>query len=142
MVSVEEFITGHGHPNILAIHKSTLEITKESRLTREGDCIIAVAADKGARDLSAKLKQLLKLEGSSIKLTIEADGIREVIHGSGDPRLSFQNPECMVFRKSNYICGRTVMIQADKASAAINRNLVSLLQLEKTRIELTIEARV
>ncbi len=139
LVSLRETITAHGHPNILATHPSTLEITKEPSLTRKGDCIIAVGADKSAEDLSARLKRLLMMEDSRVKLTIEADGIQEVLGGRGDPRLSFRNRECMVFRKSKYVCERTVMIQSNKAAAGLNRNLVNILQQEKAKVELTIE---
>ncbi len=142
MVRLEETIIAHGHRNIRATHRSTLELTKEPTLTREGDCIVAVGANKGARDLSARLKQLLSIENSSISLTLEANGLQEVMRGRGHPRLSFQNAECMVFRKSNYVCGRTVMIQADKAAADINRDLVKLLRQEATRLKLTIEVSV
>ena len=139
LVRFEETITAHGHPNLLAAHRSTLELTKESTLRREGDCIIAVGANKGARDLSPRLKRLLSMEDSSISLTIEANGLRELVLGRGHPGLSFQNSECMVFRKSNYICGRTVMIHADKAAADINRDLVRLLRREEISVKLTIE---
>ncbi|HIG98004.1 TPA: DUF371 domain-containing protein, partial [Candidatus Woesearchaeota archaeon] len=37
--------TAHGHPNILATHRTTLEITKDSELTTRGNCVVAVAAD-------------------------------------------------------------------------------------------------
>ncbi len=142
MVRLEETIIAHGHSNILATHRSTLEVTKERNLTREGDCIIAVGANKGAGDLSAGLKKLLRRRDSAIALSIEADGLRELIRGRGHPKLSFQKPECMVFRKSNYVCGRTVMIQADKAAVDINRDLVKLLRQEATRVEVTIEVSV
>jgi uncharacterized protein len=139
LVRFEETITAHGHPNLLATHRSTLELTKEPTLRREGDCIIAVGANKGARDLSAGLKRLLSMENSSISFTIEVNGLREVVRGRGHPGLSFQNSECMVFRKSNYVCGRTVMIQADKAAADINRDLVRFLRQKETMVKVTIE---
>ncbi len=142
LVRFEETFTAHGHPNLLATHRSTLELTKEPTLTREGDCIIAVGANKGAHDLSVELKQLLSTENSSITLALDAKGLQEVIHGRGHPGLTFQNSECMVFRKSNYVCGRTVMIQADKAAADINRDLVRLLRQEATMVKVTIEVTV
>ena len=44
---VTEIIHCHGHTNVLGRHKSTFEITKETELSKNGDCIIAVGADKG-----------------------------------------------------------------------------------------------
>lgn len=119
-----------------------MEATKEEHLAPQGDCIIAVGADKGARDLSSALKELIKEEGSRISLTLTAGPFQEVIQGRGHPKLSFQNPRCMVFRKSTYICERTVMIQADKAAAGLDRNLISLLRHDKTRLLLTLEVTV
>lgn len=139
MVSLEETIEAHGHPNILATHKSTLEVTKESSLTLGGDCIIGVGANKGARDLSEGLKQLLNTKDSRIELTIEVGGLQEVIRGRGHSRMSFENPICMVLRRSSYVCGRTVMIQADKAAASLSRDLVSLLQIGNDVVKLTLE---
>ncbi|RLF17024.1 MAG: DUF371 domain-containing protein, partial [Thermoprotei archaeon] len=40
MEIVEEIIAW-GHPNIRALHRSTMEITKEPYVTPRGDCIIA-----------------------------------------------------------------------------------------------------
>ncbi len=139
MVSLEERIIAHGHPNISATHRSTLEVTKESDLTHSGDCIIAVGADKGARDLSGELKQLLRVEGSRISLFIRAGELEEVALGRGHPKLSPQNPTSMVFRKSAYLCDRTVMIQADKAARSLSHDLVDLLRLEETAVELILE---
>ena len=142
MVILQEKITARGHSNILATHGSTLEITKEPRLTRKGDCIIAVAANKGAEDLSAQLKQLLMIEESRVKLTIESDGIQDIVGGRGDSRLSFHNSGCMVFRKSNYVDERTVMVRASKAAGGLSRDLVSILQRGNAIIGFTIEVSV
>ena len=35
----------YGHPNILGIHKTTLEFTKDEELSLDGDCIVGVKAD-------------------------------------------------------------------------------------------------
>ena len=34
-----------GHKNILSLHEKTIEITKDSELTTNGDCIVGVGAD-------------------------------------------------------------------------------------------------
>ena len=35
----------YGHKNMLAIHKNTLEFTKDKELTKRGDCIVGVNSD-------------------------------------------------------------------------------------------------
>ena len=58
-----EVIRCRGHENVRGMHKSTFEITKEAELSPQGDCIVGVAADKGAADLSPKFRELMAKEG-------------------------------------------------------------------------------
>ena len=46
-----------GHKNILSLHEKTLEITKESDLTINGDCIVGINADLACRDLPEDFKK-------------------------------------------------------------------------------------
>ena len=55
-MQITEFITAFGHKNVRATHRTTLEITKDEELSVRGDCIVAVAADKGFFDLKPKFK--------------------------------------------------------------------------------------
>ena len=41
----------NGHENILSLHKKTIEITKDSQLTVNGDCIIGVGSNLACIDL-------------------------------------------------------------------------------------------
>ena len=65
MTIIEE-ITAYGHENILGTHKTTLEITKEDSLTKRGDCVIAIAANKAISELSQIFKE--KAKSSVIRL--------------------------------------------------------------------------
>ena len=56
MDSVTVVFSAHGHENIQATHTTTFEITKEATLTKQGDCIMAVEATKGAADLPTEFK--------------------------------------------------------------------------------------
>ena len=47
-----------GHPNIIGTHYNTLELTKDSSLTKEGDCIIGVKADFDFSELKKIVKKL------------------------------------------------------------------------------------
>ena len=109
-----ELIIARGHRLIQATHKTTFEITKERRLTKQGDCIIAVAADKGMVDFCGEFKDTANRKNSKITVTIEADGIKETVEARGDPALSFGHPNDIVIRKSNYICDRTFAVKAEK----------------------------
>ena len=133
-----EIIFAYGHRNIQATHKSTLEITKESQLSEEGDCIIAVSADKALADLSSEFKKNLRKENSKVTVLIEAGEVVEVVNAFGSPRLVLTHPTDMVVRKSSYISSRTLTIQADKASRDLSRELVEKLRNSKQRVKITL----
>lgn len=125
---IVEKIYAKGHKNIRSRHKTTLEITKEHNLTPKGDCIIAVSADKGLLDLSERFKNRLKDENSILEILIKSNGIEEKIIARGHPELTLSHPTDMVVRKSNFICGRTLAINSDKAAIDLDRRLVDRLR--------------
>jgi hypothetical protein len=127
-----------GHPLITATHKTTMEITKDIVKTPHGDCIIATRSELALSDLPIEFKENAKNEKARIGLIIKVNDILEEVWGKGHPLLSFESSKDMVIRKSGYICGRTLMIHADKAAYNLNRDLVNLLKNEKTIIELTL----
>jgi hypothetical protein len=139
---LKEIILARGHRNILAIHPTTLEFTKEDDLSRRGDCMIAVSADKAMPGLSAEFKERLLKENASLTILIEAGGIAETVNAYGSAHLTLVHPTEMVVRKSNYICNRTLAIKADKASADLSRDLIEKLKdpAQKVKITLTVEA--
>lgn len=140
-MKITEVIHARGHENIQAIHKTTLEITREKALTKRGDCVVAVAATKGAVDLHPRFKEAAKKEGAQIAITIETDGLKEVVNARGSPQLLFRHPTDLVVRKSDYICDRTIAIRADKAALNISRKIVEKLRdpYQRVRITLTVE---
>ncbi|MEM3606328.1 MAG: DUF371 domain-containing protein, partial [Candidatus Bathyarchaeia archaeon] len=85
---VYEFISAYGHKKILATHKSTFEITKEEHLSYRGNCIIAVKADKSVFDLSQNFKELAKSNKALIKVELEVNGLKEIVYGKGNEKLS------------------------------------------------------
>lgn len=133
-----DIVYARGHPNILATHKTTFEITKEEHLTKRGDCIIGVRANKSVLDLNPNLKKLIKIPNSRITVMLELNDIIEEVHGMGDPRLTLDNPTSIVIRKSNYISDRTLMIYADKAAIDIRRDLIELLRNADSLLKITI----
>jgi hypothetical protein len=141
-MEVTEIILGYGHENIQAAHKTTFEITKEAQLSRRGDCIIAVSADKTMTDFSSEFKEKLREENAKIAIRIETGDIVEVVNAFGSPQLILKHPIDMVARKSNYICNRTLAIQADKAACDLSRKLVEKLKNPKQRVKITLTVKV
>jgi len=132
-----EVIKAFGHANILGTHKTTIEITKEKDLTLKGDCIIGIKADKACSDLNIKLKQEIRRE-NKFKVVIKLNNISETFYGWGHKGLKLRSSRDIVFRKSNFICNRTILINCTKSSQDLNRTLIEKLKNENQLIELTI----
>jgi hypothetical protein len=139
---ITEIILARGHRNVQCTHKSTLEITQDDELSKRGDCIIAVSADKALADLSPLFKENLRRENSKITILIETGGITEKVNAYGNPRLILSHPTDMVVRKSNYVCDRTLAIKADKAACDLSREFVEGLKNPEQRIKITLTAKV
>jgi len=137
-MKITELVDAFGHENILATHKTTFEITKETHLTKRGNCIIAVKATKGATDLSKEFKRAARKENAKITITIEADAVKEVVNAQGSSRLLFTHPTDLVIRKSDYVCGRTLAVKADKASCDFSRQLIERLKDSSQRVRITL----
>ena len=133
-----ETVLAFGHSNILAIHPSTLMFTKEKHLSKAGDCIVAVAADKAPADLSQEFKEELKKPNAKLTVTIEAGGLVQRINTSGSPKLVLTSRLDMVIRKSDYISDRTLAIRADKSSLDLPREFIQKLRSPHQQIKITL----
>ena len=134
----EEIIRAFGHPNIQAIHPTTLMFTRDGQLSNTGDCITAVKADKAAADLSNDFKDKLRALNAKLTILIEVNGLKKQINASGSPNLVLTHPSDMVIRKSSYICDRTLAIRADFASIDLPRELVEKLKNPKQEAKITL----
>jgi hypothetical protein len=136
-----EVIYAYGHKNILATHRTTLEITKEPSLTKFGDCIIAIKATKGAADLSSRYKEAVKKAGVKIVTLIESCGQKEIVTAEGSPQLLLSHPTDMVIRKSNYVCERTIAVKSDKAAYDLSRSFIkkNLAPFQEMKITLMVK---
>ena len=130
-----EVIRCRGHENVKAIHRSTLEFTKEDYLTPRGDCIICVSADKGINDLSEEFKRALR-EGRKLVIRIRVGELVDEVIAWGSPDLILDHPHSMVVRKSTYIDSRTLAIRANKAAKGIDRKIVEMLKNPETEAEI------
>jgi hypothetical protein len=131
-----------GHENVLSTHKTTFEVTKEEQLSKRGDCIVAVGSQLGAVDLPVEFKKAASTDRSKITITVEADGLEETAKAFGSSKLQFTHPTDLVVRKSDYTCGRTLAIKADKASVDFSRKLIEKLKNPKQTVKVTVTAEV
>lgn len=141
-MQITEVIHAYGHENVLSTHRTTLEITKEPHLTREGDCIIALSADKAMKELGAQFKQGLRRSDARVMILIEAGGVADVVNAFGNPALIMTHPTDLVVRRSNHICSRTLAIRADKAAWDLPRELVEKLRNPQQEVKITFSVEV
>ena len=134
-MSVLDIIYAYGHKNISCMHQTTIEITKNENLSKRGDCILAVRASKGCFDLNYELKRQI-WKANKIKVIIRVGSVEDSFYGFGSDKLKLLNESEIVFRKSDYICERTVLINCNKASDQINRKIISSLRDPQTKVEL------
>ena len=138
---VTEVICGFGHANILATHPSTVEFTKDVHLSKNGDCILVVAADKGLMDLSPEFIDALKKPNAKLIVKIEVGEVSEEIVAEGSSRLALMHPVEMVLRKSEFVSERTLGIRADKAAKDLSRVLVDKLKNPNQMAKITLKVR-
>lgn len=128
-----ERIICRGHPNIVASHPTTFEFTKDEEVTKRGDCIIGVAADRGLAELSEKFKEELR-EGKRLTIRITANGKTETAVAYGSVELPLSHQTEIVIRKSDFISDRTLAINSDKAAKDFS--------LDFTKGEIVVELEV
>jgi uncharacterized protein len=133
-----EVFWAQGHANIQAIHPTTLMFTKDIHVSKNGDCIVAMSANKSVADLSVRFKEELRKPNAKVTVTIEAGDLREEIKALGSPKLCLCHPTDIVIRKSDYICHRTLAIFADKSAMDLARALVEKLQDPKQKVKVTL----
>jgi len=125
---IKETLFIYGHKNVLSTHPTTLEFTKDSELTLKGDCILGVCATKGLSEFSDEFKKKIRDETVRVAIEIEADGVTDIVSGSGHPDLTLSDAEDIVIRKSGFVCGRTLCVHADKAAVDIDKRIVEYLK--------------
>ncbi|MEM2099110.1 MAG: DUF371 domain-containing protein [Candidatus Bathyarchaeia archaeon] len=136
--AITEKIVAFGHENMQATHPTTLMITKDFELSKQGDCIIAVGADKALADLSPEFKATLRKPNAKLTIQIKAGDISTQIQAQGTQQLSLTHPTDAVIRKSSYICNRTLAVHADKAANDLPRALVEKLKNPQQQVEITL----
>jgi hypothetical protein len=123
-----ELIRCRGHPLVSASHPTTFEVTREQGLTRNGHCIIGVGADKGAFSLSHRFKEVLCHNDTSLLTTLSCGDFAVAVHSCGSAAMTLDHPTDMVWRKSNFICGRTIGIRSDQVASTLPGELIAALR--------------
>ncbi len=127
-MKARDVVRSRGHPLVQGLHKTTFEVTRECELTLAGDCIIGVCADKGASDLSAPFKRMLS-DDRAVLLTRLTAGTESVeVYSRGSSQFTLDHPTDLVWRRSGFVCGRTVGIYSDYVARALPRPLIGLLR--------------
>ena len=130
---MEEEIKFQGHKNVLSLHSRTIEITKDPNLTKKGDCILGVSANKACNDLDSSIKNRLRTTGTVVKISIVVEPFEFEVSGYGSNTLEISHGHDIVLRKSNYVDSRTLAVSCDKSAFDIPRNLVTLLTNAETK---------
>ena len=117
-------IMAKGHENVLSLHKSTFEITKDKDLSLSGDCIIGLDIDKSMEDFPKEFKEKLANDDTKVIVELKTPNASDSIEGFGHHDLSLSHPTDIVCRKSTFVCSRTLMIKSNKAAIDLNRDLI------------------
>lgn len=115
----------HGHVNVSSRHKTTFEVTTDPEIGIKADCIVGVASEKSMQDFSDEFKKAITRKDAKIKVILSTKNACDEITGYGHPDLPLNHPTDIVCRKSDYICGRTLMINADKAACDLDSILIN-----------------
>ena len=126
-------IYAFGHNNLLCTHSSTIELTKEKNLSIRGNCILGVNASKACLNLNSELKENI-IKEKRFKITLKVDNLTDFFYGFGNKELTLRNEVDMVFRRSNFTCDRTVLINCTKSARELDRNLVGKLRTSRKKI--------
>jgi len=132
-----QVIEANGHPNMLGTHKTTIEVTKDSDLTKKGDCIIGVGSNIACSDLNTECKEALQTEKQFL-VKIIVNQKEDMFQGFGSKLLTLHHIHDIVFRKSEYVCDRTIMIRCTKAAWDIDRIIMKEMKKNDSKIRIEI----
>jgi uncharacterized protein len=129
-----EIIRCRGHPLVLGTHPTTFEVTCEDHLTANGNCIIGIGADKGCASLSQEFRNILAHDDASLLTVFECNGTIATVRSRGSSEFMLNHPTDMVWRKSTFVCGRTIGIESDTVALTLPRELIANLVLGKEMV--------
>ena len=125
----------YGHENVIGEHKTTVELTSEDFLTKPGTCIVGVCSEMSLNQFDSKIKRVASLSNTIITLRMSVNELTEEVTGTGSPGLTYIDSTSMVARTSIFECGRTVMVNANKAASDLSREFIESLKVNGVVIE-------
>jgi len=96
---------------------------------------LGIKASKACYDLNPALKRKIMNE-EKIDVIIRVGDTIDNFHGYGSKDLTLLSKKDLVFRKSSFICDRTILIKCTKSSNDLNRNLIKKLINSKNQISI------
>jgi len=133
-MEAQETIYCRGHPLIRGNHPTTFEVTRDDHLTKYGNCIIGTAADKGCKDLSPAFKRMLSHDDAVLFTRLSCDGVTVEVRSKGSSLFTLDHPTDLVWRRSSFVCGRTIGIISDHVAATLPKKLIANLVAGKEMI--------
>jgi hypothetical protein len=133
-MEAQEIIHCRGHPLVFGTHPTTFEVTREVHLTKKGNCVIGIAADKSCAGLSAAFKGVLTDDDAVLITRLSSEDVMFEVKSRGSSQFTLDHPTDMVWRRSSFICGRTIGIMTDHGAATLPKALVANLVAGKEMI--------
>ena len=133
-MEAQEIIHCRGHPLVRGNHPTTFEVTREDHLTKYGNCIIGIAADKGCKDLSPSFKRIISHDDAVLFTRLSCNGVTIEVKSKGSSLFTLDHPTDMVWRRSSFVCGRTIGIISDHVAATLPKTLIENLVAGKGMI--------
>jgi hypothetical protein len=97
----------------------------EEHLTETGNCIIGVAAEKGCAGLSREFRESLACDDAILVTTLSCGGEEATIRSRGSSQMKLDHPTDLVWRRSSFVCGRTIGILSDHVAATLPKSLIN-----------------
>jgi hypothetical protein len=119
-----EIIYCRGHALVSASHPTTFEVTMEETLSENGHCIIGVGADKGSLGLSPGFREVICHDDAVLTTTLSCEDVTVNVHSTGCAAMTLDHPGDLVWRKSTFVCGRTIGIRSDHVAATLPPELI------------------
>ncbi len=137
-MEAQDIVYSRGHPLVLGSHPTTFEVTREDYLTRKGNCIIGIAADKGCSELLPAFKSVVAHDDAILITRLTCGGVTVEVKSRGSSLLTLDHPTDMVWRRSSFVCGRTIGIMTDYVAATLPKPLImNLIEGKELIVSLT-----
>ncbi|HEY4376531.1 MAG TPA: 16S rRNA (cytidine(1402)-2'-O)-methyltransferase [Acidimicrobiales bacterium] len=117
-----------GHANITGGHHKTLELTRDTEITRRATCVVGVGSEHD--DLA-----LIQLRGR-VQVTLACSGVTDSFTATMSPY--FLGDDSLVFRTGPGLRGRTVAFDASKGASGLDTQLLAAMAATDAMVEVEI----